>query len=76
MGKTELFQYIKTGVAPKYDPDETTDSRTALSDLGLERLEHETQAYGRDIKVLNTFIVFIGTLLAYIIASWTAKAKR
>ncbi len=55
VGKTELFQYIKTGVSPKYDPDDTTDpddSRTAPSDFGLERLEHEVEVNGREIKVI------------------------
>ncbi len=64
VGKTELFQYIKTGVAPKYDPDDETDpdlddSRTALAEMGLERLEHETEANGRQIKVHSTMAMCV-----------------
>lgn len=54
VGKTQLFNYIKTGIAPKHDPDYADDSRTTmtpLGDTGLERLEHETFVNGRQVKV-------------------------
>lgn len=50
VGKSSLFSLIKTGIAPKYDLDDQ-DTTNVYSEMGLERLEHETVVNGRDVKV-------------------------